>query len=148
MIRAALFAAVAGAFLPFAAAAQEATGMKLEDAGFKMSAANTPGKMTKLKSFPARTFIRRTRKAMPYYIYADPDYCKCAYVGTQAAMDTYRGMSMRASGLPGYRPGIDFTKPSGANVEHEMIQDMGEDGDMPGEDDNIFDPGLLTIPLR
>ena len=29
-----------------------------------------------------------------------------------------------------------------------MITDMGEDGDMPGEEDDIFHPGLLTIPLR
>ena len=29
-----------------------------------------------------------------------------------------------------------------------MITDMGEDGNMPGEEDDIFHPGLLTIPLR
>lgn len=148
MIRAALsFVAVSG-FLSFAAIAQEVTGMKLEDSGFKMNEANTPEKMAKLKTMPVRKIIRRTRNGVPYYIYADPDYCKCAYVGTQAALDTFRGMSMSPSGLPGYRPGVDFTKPSGANVESEMITDMGEDGNPPGMEDDIFNPGVLTIPLR
>lgn len=113
-----------------------------------MNAANTPEKMAKLKTFPARKFVRRTRGGVPYFIYADPDYCKCAYVGTQAAMDTFRGMSARASGLPGYTGPVDTSKPSGANTEAEMIHDMGEDGNPPGMEDDIFNPGLLTIPLR
>ena len=57
--------------------------------------------MTKLKSLPARKFVRRTRGGVPYFIYADPDYCKCAYVGTQAAMDTFRGMSARSLRVAG-----------------------------------------------
>ena len=147
-IRAALlFFAVLGS-LGFNVFAAEQVGQKLEDSGFKMREANTPDKMTKLKSLPARKFLRRTRGGVPYFIYADPDYCKCAYVGTQAAMDTFRGMSARASGLPGYTGPVDTSKPSGANVESEMITDMGDDCNMPGEVDDIFHPGLLTIPLR
>jgi len=148
MIRAALLIVVVSGSLGLAAVAQEAAGMKLEDSGFKMREANTPDKMAKLKSMPARKFVRRTRNAVPYYIYADPDYCKCAYVGTQAAMDTFRGMSARASGLPGYTGPVDTSKPSGANVEAEMIHDMGDDGNEPGDENDIFHPGLLTIPLR
>ncbi len=148
MIRAALAALAASGVLSLAAVAQEAAGMKLEAAGFRMNEANTPEKMAKLKSLPARKFVRRTRNAVPYYIYADPDYCKCAYVGTQAALDTYRGMNAKASGLPGYTGPVDSAKPSGANAETEMIHDMGEDGNPPGEEDDIFHPGLLTIPLR
>jgi hypothetical protein len=152
MIRAALlFFAVLGSLLGslgFNVFAQEQVGMKLEDSGFKMREANTPDRMAKLKSFPARKFVRRTRGGVPYFIYADPDYCKCAYVGTQAAMDTFRGMSARASGLPGYTGPVDTSKPSGANTEAEMITDMGDDGNMPGDENDIFHPGLFTIPLR
>jgi hypothetical protein len=129
--------------LGFNVFAQEQVGMKLVDSGFKMREANTPARMATLKSFPARKFARRTRNGVPYFVYADPDYCKCAYVGTQAAMDTFRGMSASASGLPGYSDKADLTKPSGGNTEAEMIQDMGEDGDMPGSDDNIFHPFAL-----
>jgi hypothetical protein len=142
MIRAALAIFAVSGFLGFAALAQEVTGMTLEGAGFKMNEANTPEKMTRLKSLPARKFVRRTRSGIPYFIYADPDYCKCAYVGTQAAMNTFRGMNAPQSGLPGYTGPIDSSKPSGANTEAEMITDMGEDGNQAGFDDDIFHPGF------
>ena len=148
MIRAALSVLTVSGFLGFAAVAQEATGMKLEDAGFKMKEARSEKQMMRLKSIPARKFVRRTRNGMAYYIYADPDYCKCAYIGTQKAMDDYRVASAPVTGLPGYNPQADLTRPSGDNVERDMITDMGEDGDMPGDDDDIFDPGMaITIPL-
>ena len=139
-MRTALLIVAIGGLLGAPALAQEVTGMKLEESGFKMKEANTPERFARLKSFPARKFVRRTRSGVPYFIYADPDYCKCAYVGTQAAMDTFRGMSARASGLPGYTGPVDTSQPSGANIEAGMITDMGEDGDMPGSDDNIFHP--------
>ena len=139
-MRTALLIVAICALLGAPALAQEVTGMKLEESGFKMKEANTPERFARLKSFPARKFVRRTRGGVPYFIYADPDYCKCAYVGTQAAMDAFRGMSARASGLPGYTGPVDTSQPSGANVEDGMITDMGEDGDMPGSDDNIFHP--------
>lgn len=142
MIRAVLASFALAGLLGFAAVAQEAAGMKLEDSGFKMKQANTPEKMMRLKSIPARKFVRRTRKGVAYFIYADPDYCKCAYVGTQAAMNNFRGMNAPPSGLPGYTGPADTSKPSGANVESEMITDMGKDGDMPGSVDDIFHPGF------
>lgn len=148
MTRAMLAVFVVGAALGVAAMAQEVTGMKLEDSGFKMKEANTPEKMTRLKSIPARKFIRRTRNGVAYFVYADPDYCKCAYMGTQAAMDTFRGMSVTASGLPGYTGPIDTSKPSGSNTEAEMVTDMGDDGTQPEDENDIFHPGLLTLPLR
>lgn len=140
MIRFAFASVACAGFFGFAALAQEVTGMKLEDSGFRMKEANTPAKMTRLISFPARKFARRTRKGVSYFVYADPDYCKCAYVGTQAAMDRFRGMNATASGLPGYTGPADTSKPSGANVDREMITEMGEDGDVPGPDDDIFHP--------
>ena len=139
MIRAALAIFAVSGFLGFAALAQEVTGMKLEESGFKMKEANTPEKMTRLKLMPARKFIRRTRNGVPYFIYADPDYCKCAYVGTQAAMNAFRGLNA-PSGLPGYTGPVDTS--TGNTLVDEMIADMGEDGDMPGSEDDIFNPGF------
>lgn len=148
MIRAALSFLTVSGFLGFAAFAQEGTGMKLEDSGFKMKEARSEKQMMRLKSLPARKFVRRTRNGLAYYIYADPDYCKCAYIGTQRAMDDFRLASAPVTGLPGYNAQADLTRPSGDNVDSDMITDMGEDGDMPGEDDDIFEPGLdVTIPL-
>jgi hypothetical protein len=155
MIRTALCFLTVSGFLSFAALAQEAsaqevTGMKLEDSGFKMKEARSEKQMMRLKSLPARKFVRRTRNGVAYYIYADPDYCKCAYIGNQRAMDDYRVASAPVTGLPGYSAPGDLTRPSGDNVESDMITDMGEDGDVQGEDDDddIFNPGLsITIPL-
>jgi hypothetical protein len=149
MIRAALSFLTVSGFLGFAALAQEGTGMKLEDSGFKMKEARSDKQMMRLKSLPARKFVRRTRNGVAYYIYADPDYCKCAYIGNQQAMDDFRLARAPVTGLPGYNAQADLTQPSGDNVERDMITDMGEDGDTPGEgDDDIFDPGLaITIPL-
>lgn len=148
MIRAALSFLTVSGFLGLAAFAQEGTGMKLEDSGFKMKEARSDKQMMRLKSLPARKFVRRTRNGVAYYIYADPDYCKCAYIGTQRAMDDFRLASAPVTGLPGYNARADLTRPSGDNVDSDMITDMGEDGDMPGEDDDIFEPGLdVTIPL-
>jgi hypothetical protein len=148
MIRTARSVLVVSSAFVFSAFAQEGTGMKLEDAGFKMKEARTEKQMDRLKSLPARQFVRRTRNGVPYYIYADPDYCRCAYVGSQKAMTDYRLVITPGTGLPGYDPNADLTRPSGDNVAQDMITDMGEDGDMPGEDDDVFDPGIaITIPL-
>ena len=133
--------------LGLSAFAQEVTGMKLEDSGFKMKEANTPAHMRRLASLPARKFIRRTRKGVAYFIYADPDFCKCAYIGDQQAMDRFRGMNAAVSGLPGYTGPVDTSKPSGISTESDMITDMGDDGSDPQYEDDIFDPGLFTIPL-
>lgn len=141
MIRTAFsFVAVSG-FFGFAALAQESTGMKLEAAGFKMKEARSETEMTRLKSIPAHKFVRRTRGGVAYYIYPDPVYCKCAYIGNQKAMDDYRAVNSPVTGLPNYSGTADVTKRGGDNVEQDMFTDMGEDGDMPGNDENIFDPG-------
>jgi len=142
MIRAAVAVFALSVCLGLAADAQEVTGMTLETSGFKMKEANTPEKMTRLKSIPARKFVRRTRNGVAYFIYADPDYCKCAYIGNQQAMSAFRGMNAPASGLPGYAGPIDTSKPSGANTESEMITDMGDDGTLPEMQDDIFHPGF------
>ncbi len=148
MIRAALSFLTVSGFLGFSALAQEVTGMKLEDSGFKMKEARTEQQMARLKSIPARKFMRRSRNGLAYFVYADPDYCKCVYIGSQQAMNTFRGMNAPSSGLPGYTGPADTSKPSGANTEADMVTDMGDDGNEPGIEDDIFHPGLLTIPLR
>ena len=66
--------------------------MKLEDVGFTMREANTPEKMARLKRIPPRIFVPHRKNGQLYYVYADPDHCKCAFVGNQAAMQAYRDM--------------------------------------------------------
>ncbi|MBZ0138865.1 MAG: hypothetical protein K8H87_03715 [Pseudorhodoplanes sp.] len=132
---------LAFALLPAPAGAQEGVGQRLEAAGFRMRAANTAERMARLRSLPARKFVARLNDGTRYYVYADPDYCRCAYVGSQKALDDFRSARAGAGFLPGYRGPADTSQPSGADVEIEMIHDMAQDGGpVPGDD--IFHPGF------
>lgn len=125
------------------AAAQEAVGMKLETAGFVMKRADTARKMERLRTLPARKFVVRTKAGRTFYVYADPDYCKCALIGSQQAMNSYRDMVAPPALPPGVRPqsGDPNVPARGVSLEGEMIHDMNEDGDAQAEDD-IFHPGF------
>jgi hypothetical protein len=70
--------------------AQQTTGQLLIASGFNPIAATTPAAMARLTSFPANQFLLRSKAGRPYYIYADPTGCGCAYVGSVAALDKYR----------------------------------------------------------
>ena len=67
--------------------AQQTTGQLLISSGFNPIAATTPATMARLMSFPANQFLLRQKGGRPYYVYADPSACTCAYVGSVAAMD-------------------------------------------------------------
>jgi hypothetical protein len=55
----------------------------LAAAGFEMKLADTPEKLANLNTLtPRRTLIPQERDNRLYYVYADPDLCKCLYVGT------------------------------------------------------------------
>jgi hypothetical protein len=86
-----------------AAAGPEATDMHLEDAGFIARFADTPQTIARLRDYPARKFLRRVKNGKPYYLYIDPDSCKCVFLGSESAMKTYRDMvSSGRLRLPGY----------------------------------------------
>ena len=56
---------------------------RLADAGFEMKLADTAEKLANLSTLtPRRTLIHQERDHRLYYVYADPDLCKCLYVGT------------------------------------------------------------------
>jgi hypothetical protein len=57
----------------------------LAAAGFDQKLADTPGKLAHLQTLtPARKLVAQERDGHLYYVYADPDLCKCLYVGTAA----------------------------------------------------------------
>jgi hypothetical protein len=109
---------------------QEAIDMKLADAGFIMRPADTPEKVARLKLLPPRKFVRRKTGAGHYYIYADPHYCKCALVGSERAMQTYRAMVKPLAEMP-----TISVPPSGTTPEHEESRDLNADlGEVPAHD--------------
>ena len=105
--------------------------MKLEDVGFIMRPANTPAEVKRLNLLPPRKFIARTANGRRYYIYADPDYCKCAFVGNELAMKNYQNLISSPPQAP-------MTVGSGPpSVTTEMIQEIDSGVDIPFGD--IFD---------
>ena len=83
-----------------------------------MRAADTPVQIERLRQLPPRTFVTRTKNGRRYYLYADPDYCKCVFVGDELAMKNYRDL---VSPPPQAPMSIGPGKPS---VASEMIQVM------------------------
>jgi hypothetical protein len=75
-----------------AASGQEGKDMKLEDMGFIMRPASTAAQLTRLRLLPPRAFVSRSKNGKRYYLYADPDYCKCVFAGNELAMKNYRDL--------------------------------------------------------
>ena len=62
----------------------------LAAAGFTVRPANTPERVTSLRTLPANKVVQRIRGGAVRYVYADPLVCACLYVGDQAAYGRYR----------------------------------------------------------
>ena len=117
-----------------------AIGMKLEDAGFKMREANTPEKMARLRSIPPHVFVPHRKNGVRYYVYADPTSCRCAFVGDETAMKTYRDMV--APPGRGFLPGVgDVGRDTGGiNLGNEIQTEMNDESGT--NFDDIFHPGF------
>jgi len=120
--------------------AQEAKDMKLTDAGFIVRPAETPKQLERLRLLPSRTFVVRRKAAKPYYVYADPDYCKCVFLGSEAAMQAYKDMVGKGQAMA---PTVPAPLPYKGSPDNMPIQDMDEgvDGQMP--DGDILDYRFL-----
>ncbi len=65
----------------------------LTTAGFRVMAADTPGKLATLQALPAKRIVARTKGGRVYYLCADPDQ-KVLYVGNQQAYRAYLDQRM------------------------------------------------------
>ena len=131
-----IYLIVAAMFLGTAQAQQQrAVDRNLIAAGFVMRPADTPGKMKRLQAFTPHKFAARTKDGVRYYIYPDPTDCRCAFVGTQQAFNTYRDMVAPPAPPPGMRDfASDATQPR-FSLEHFAVDEMNEDaGLMDGDD--------------
>ena len=115
-----------------AAAGPEGQDMKLEDMGFIMRPANNDQQLERLRLLPPRTFIARTKNDRRYFLYADPDYCKCVFVGDEIAMQNYRDLTSPGPQAP---TAIGPGKPT---VTQQMIQEID-----PTLGGTIFDGDIL-----
>jgi hypothetical protein len=130
----AAFILILGFFVDPAASSQEGIDMKLEDAGFKLRVADTAEKMKHARLVPPRKFVARTKNGKRYYVYSDPDFCKCVFVGDATAMKTYRDMVSPPKDLA---PTV--IAPSGVTPTMLMEEDMDADVSNQIDDGDILD---------
>lgn len=119
-------AALVAAAFGFAAEADEARDRRLVDSGFVLRSANTPELMARAKRhLKPNHFVSRTSADGTYYLYFDPDYCKCVFAGDERAMRTYRDMTS-----PGpLAPTIALTDPRGSTAAQVIEQQAQQDAD-------------------
>lgn len=68
----------------------------LAAAGFQMKFAKTPEQIAKAESLPQRTLTPTPGPdGQNRFVWADAKYCKCIYVGTEAAYDRYQRLAVR-----------------------------------------------------
>ena len=113
--------------------AQQTTGQLLISSGFNPIAATTPAMVARLMSFPANRFLLRQKGGRPYYVYADPAACTCAYVGSVEAMNKYRASFGALS--PDVLSSGRFTDP-----EQNMINSMENDHAGAQFNNDVFGP--------
>ena len=103
---------------------QEAVDMRLRSAGFKLRLATTPAEIALLRRVPPRVMLSRTDQARRYYVYADPDFCRCTFVGDEQALRSFRDMVPPADEQPG---ASRSNRPSTTEfLIREMDADLGQ----------------------
>jgi len=113
--------------------AQQSTGQLLISSGFNPIAATTPEMVNRLMSFPPNQFQLRQKGGRPYYVYADPTGCTCAYVGSVAAMNKYRASY-------GALPADTLSTGGFTNPERNLIESMDNDEASAQFNKDVFGP--------
>jgi uncharacterized protein YdbL (DUF1318 family) len=67
----------------------------LSAAGFQMKLADTPQKLAHLQEMTSQKLVPHTRDGKLYYVYADPEFCKCMFVGTEPAYQKYQQLAIQ-----------------------------------------------------
>jgi hypothetical protein len=70
----------------------------LAAAGFQMKLADTPERMKRVSALPQRKFVKVPyRDGTVRYVWADAEFCKCIYAGTEAAHSRYWKLAMNTA---------------------------------------------------
>ncbi|MFP6564423.1 MAG: hypothetical protein VCC68_08070, partial [Myxococcota bacterium] len=69
----------------------------LAAAGFQMRMADTPEKLARLAKLTQRELMPKMKDDSLRYVYADAEYCKCLYVGTEKAYQRYSRYALKQS---------------------------------------------------
>ena len=67
----------------------------LAAAGFQMRPTDTPERQEDLRSMPPHRIVSRTKDSNVVYTYADPDDCRCVYVGGEIEYSEYERLRVQ-----------------------------------------------------
>ena len=67
----------------------------LSAAGFDMLVADTPAKQTQLRAMKQRKILRREKDGQLNFLYADAEFCKCLFVGTEADYQQFQRLALK-----------------------------------------------------
>ena len=78
-------------------AAQESANQEslLAAAGFRVELPDTPTRAAMMASLPPGQLVLVRHEGRPAWFYADPDGCRCLYVGGQHAYQAYQQLAVR-----------------------------------------------------
>jgi hypothetical protein len=71
------------------------TEQMLSAAGFHMKLADTPEKLAHLQTLTPRRLVPHRQADQVYYVYADPEVCRCLYAGTEAQYQAYQQLALQ-----------------------------------------------------
>jgi len=71
------------------------TGRMLAAAGFHMVPADAPQRQEDLRSRPPHRIVSRAKDGNVEYTYADPDSCRCLYVGGEKEYSEYERLRVK-----------------------------------------------------
>jgi len=67
----------------------------LSASGFQMKLADTPDKLAHLQALTSQKLVPHTKDGKLYYVYADPEFCKCMFVGNEPAYQKYQDLALK-----------------------------------------------------
>ena len=67
----------------------------LAAAGFHMKLGDSHEKLASLEALPPRRLVAQERDGRVYFVYADPEACRCLYVGTEPQYQEYQRLAFR-----------------------------------------------------
>jgi hypothetical protein len=67
----------------------------LAASGFYMKLADTPEKLAQLQTLTPRKLVPHQRDGKLYFVYADPDFCKCLYAGTEQNYQEFQRLGLQ-----------------------------------------------------
>jgi len=71
------------------------TGQLLTAAGFQQRLADSPERLARLRSMPPLKLVARNEDGRVIYTFADPERCRCLYVGGAEEYATYQRLGLQ-----------------------------------------------------